>query len=195
MDTAMRIPLLGSVASRALEAVKDKAGSAAVEFSLVVLPFMMLIMSTFEVGWFFFANAQTDAATVEAARLIRTGQAQQGGFDKDAFFNEVCPYLTVFGDCGSTLTVEVETFASFAALAADTSPVICQNDDTTEIGALAYDPGADNSIVRIRVCLLYKTLNPTIGVNVSDADNNKRRLYGTSIFRNEPYSKNNKSVS
>ncbi|MEQ1931532.1 MAG: TadE/TadG family type IV pilus assembly protein [Parvularculaceae bacterium] len=191
----MRIPLLNKLAGRIKDAARDKAGSTAVDFSLVVLPFMMLMMSTMEVGWFYFANSQTDAATIEAARFIRTGQAQEGGFDKDEFFQKVCPNLAVFGDCNSSLTVEVETFASFAALAADTSPVVCSNDDTAEIGALAYDPGADNSIVRIRVCLLYQTINPTIGVNVSDASNNMRRLYGTSIFRNEPYSKNNKSVS
>lgn len=191
----MRRSALRQIAGKAIDALKDKAGSAAVEFSLVVLPFMMIVMSTFEVGWFYFANSQTDAATIEAARFIRTGQAQEGGIDKNEFFDKVCAHLEVFGDCGSTLTVEVDTFASFAELAADTSPVVCTNDDTTVIGALAYNPGSDNDIVRLRVCLIYHTLNPTIGINVSNVAGDKRRLYGTFIFRNEPYSKNNKSVA
>jgi Flp pilus assembly protein TadG len=186
----MRGSLTASFRRRLFAGAADRSGSTAVEFSLLVAPFMMIMMSTFEVGWFYFANAQTDAATIEASRLIRTGQAQEGGFDKEEFFAEVCPYLEVFGDCGDTLTVEVDTFASFAALAADTSPVICANDETDEIEALAYDPGEDNSIVRVRICLLYKTLNPTIGVNVSNVDGGKRRLYGSYVFRNEPYSKN-----
>lgn len=191
----MRRSALRQIAGKTIDALKDRAGSAAVEFSLVVLPFMMIIMSTFEVGWFYFANSQTDAATIEAARLIRTGQAQENGLDKDAFFDKVCAHLEVFGDCSSTLTVEVDTFATFAELAADTSSVVCTNDDPTVIGALAYNPGADNDIVRLRVCLIYHTINPTIGVNVSNVAGGKRRLYGTFIFRNEPYSKNNKSVA
>ncbi len=188
----MQLSFARSALRRALAALKDKAGSAAVEFSLVVLPFMMIMLSTFEVGWFYFANAQTDSATIEAARLIRTGQAQQGGFDKAAFFNKVCPSIEIFGDCNNTLTVEVDTFASYAALAADTSPVICQNDESEKIGALAYNPGADRAIVRIRVCLLYNTLNPAIGINISDVAGGKRRIYGSYVFRNEPYTKNNR---
>lgn len=181
-----------SILQCALSSLKDKAGSVAVEFSLVVVPFMMIMLSTFEVGWFYFANAQADAATIEAARFIRTGQAQQGGFDKDAFFNKVCPSLAIFGDCNNTLTVEVDTFASYAALAADTSPVICQNDESDKIDELAYNPGTDHSIVRIRVCLLYNTLNPAIGANVSNVAGGKRRIYGSYVFKNEPFSKNNR---
>lgn len=189
----MRISALRHLKERLSSAARDRNGSAAVEFSLVVVPFLAIMMSTFEVGWFYFANSQTDAATIEASRFIRTGQAQEGGFDKDEFFEAVCPHLEIFGDCSSTLTVQVDTFSSFATLAADTSPVICRDDDTDKIEELTYDPGSDNSIVRVRICLLYKTLNPTIGVNVSNVEGGKRRLYGTYIFRNEPYSKNNRT--
>lgn len=181
-------------ARRALLWSRDRDGSAAVEFSLVALPFLALMMSTFEVGWFYFAASQVDAATVATARLVRTGQVQQAGFDKQDFFNEVCPEVSIFGDCDETLTVEVTVFDSFAELAADNAPVICANDDPSEIASLAYDPGSDNSIVRLRVCLLYRTLNPTIGVNVSETADGKRRVFGSYIFQNEPYSRNNRTT-
>ncbi|MEZ5914849.1 MAG: pilus assembly protein [Parvularculaceae bacterium] len=42
----------------AAAALKDKAGATAVEFSLVVMPFLSVMMSTFQVGWFYFANSQ-----------------------------------------------------------------------------------------------------------------------------------------
>ncbi|HNS86426.1 MAG TPA: pilus assembly protein, partial [Parvularculaceae bacterium] len=48
--------------AHAIAALKDKAGATAVEFSLVVTPFLMIMMSTFEVGWFYFANSQVDSA-------------------------------------------------------------------------------------------------------------------------------------
>lgn len=184
---------INRAARRAAGALRDRSGSAAVEFSLVALPFLGLMMSTFEVGWFYFAASQVDAATVTTARLVRTGQVQKADFDKNDFFNEVCPHLRAFGDCDETLTVEVTVFSSFAALAADTAPVVCANDDPAEIAALAFDPGSDNSIVRLRVCLLYRTLNPTIGVNVAETADGKRRVFSSFIFQNEPYSRNNRT--
>lgn len=186
---------VNDVARRAISALRDRKGSAAVEFALVAPPFLALMMSTFEVGWFYFAASQVDAATIETARLVRTGQVQKADFDKQDFFNEVCPNVQIFGDCDETLTVEVTVFNSFAELAADNAPVVCTNDDPSEIAALAFEPGTDNSIVRLRVCLLYKTINPTIGVNVSETADGKRRVFGTYIFQNEPYSRNNRTTS
>ncbi len=187
--------LIGGAARRTVAALRDRKGSTAVEFALVAPPFIALMLSTFEVGWFYFAASQVDAATIATARLVRTGQAQRAGFDKQEFFNAVCPTVQVFGDCDETLTVEVTVFNSFAELAADNAPVVCSNDALADIAALSYTPGTDNSIVRLRVCLLYKTLNPTIGVNVSETADGKRRVFGSYIFQNEPFSRNNRNTS
>jgi len=176
----------------ARRAVADKKGSTAIEFAIIAPTFLALMFSTFEVGWFYFANSQVDAATIDAARLIRTGQAQEQGLTKDQFFNQVCPHLAAFGNCTNTMTVEVQKYTSFAALAADNSPVVCRDAPQAAIDAITYNTGADEEIVRLRICLLYKTINPAIGVNVSEGTTGKRRLYGTYIFRNEPYSKNNR---
>lgn len=180
--------LLSFIARR----ISDRRGSAAVEFSLVAPIFLALMFSTFEAGWFYFANSQVDAAVTEASRFIRTGQAQKQGFDKDQFYAHVCPHLRVFGDCSERMTVEVETFATFAALAADASPTVCASDSSELLDSIAYNPGLDNQIVRIRICLIYKTINPAIGLNLSDAEDGTRRLYGSYLFRNEPFSRNQK---
>ena len=171
-------------------AIADQDGSTAVEFAVIAPAFLALMFSTFEVGWFYFVNSQVDAATLNAARYVRTGQAQEQGFDKNEFFNAVCPPLEIFGACDDRLTIEVETFPDFATLAADTSSVVCRDDQPSEINAIPYDPGVDNDIVRLRICLVYKTINPAIGVNVSDADGGTRRIYSSYLFRNEPYSRN-----
>lgn len=171
-------------------ALKDRRGSAAVEFALVAPPFLALMFSTFEVGWFYFANSQLDAAVIEASRFVRTGQAQRQNFTKEQFYAAVCPKLEIFGNCEDRLTVEVEKFASFAALAADASSAVCTTDSAQDIEAIAYNPGLDNEIVRVRLCLTYRTMNPTIGLNLSDAENGTRRLYGSYLFRNEPFSRN-----
>lgn len=166
-----------------------EGGVAAVEFALVAPVFLVLMFATFEVAWFYFVNSQVDAAAVEAARFIRTGQAQKQNLDKGEFYAKVCGRLAALGNCADRLTVEVETFDSFAELAADGTAPVCSDDDTAEINALAYDPGLDNDIVRLRICVLYQTLNPALGINLSDRANGKRRVYGTFLSRNEPFTR------
>ncbi|MFQ5563913.1 MAG: TadE/TadG family type IV pilus assembly protein, partial [Parvularculaceae bacterium] len=147
---------------------RNKRGSSAVEFAIVAPVFLMLMFSTFEVGWFYFVNATLDSATANASRFVRTGQAQSGSMNKQDFFDLVCPSLDLFGDCMTHLTVEVAKFNTFADLAADTTPPVCRGDDPDAINNLAYEPGADNEIIRMRLCLIYNTLNPTIGINLAD---------------------------
>lgn len=167
--------------------LRCRRGSTAVEFAIVIMPFMMTMYSTFEVGWFYFTNSVIDAASVSAARMVRTGEAQNGGLDKQAFFDEICPKVAPLGDCDLRMTLEVRTFATFAALAADTSPPVCRDSLPAAIAAIPYQPGVISSIVRVRICFLYNTLNPAIGVNMSESDNGRRRLISTHLFRNEPF--------
>lgn len=175
--------------------IGDKRASSAVEFAIVAPVFLMLMFSTFEVAWFYFVNASLDSATINVARYIRTGQAQLAGYaaqaDRDRFFaDEVCPRLAFLVDCDARVTIEIQTFPSFAALAADTSTVTCRDDDPTVVNSIPYDPGSDNSIVRIRMCLIYDTLNPAIGLSLAKNAAGQRRVMSTYILRVEPYSKN-----
>ena len=191
-ETSIKKSKNRSMRKKCFGLIKDKRGASAVEFSLVAPIFLTFMMSTFEVGWFYFVNSIVDAATVNVSRFVRTGQAQNGGFDKDSFFaDEVCPRLAFFGDCNAKITAEVRTFNSFEELAADTSQPTCRNDDPQDISDIPYDPGTDNMIVRVRICALYDTLNPTIGLNLSEDGSGTRRLTTSYVFRNEPYSRNN----
>lgn len=175
---------------------KDSRGSTAVEFAIVAPVFLATMFSLFEIGWFFFANSVVDATIGDAARQIKTGQVQKSfGDDDDKYdemFEDVCDVLGTFGDCENRLTIEVDTFSNFAALAADTSPATCADAPPDDVAALPFNPGDELEIVRVRFCYLYATLNPAIGLNLSEPGTNKRRLISTAIFRNEPYELNNK---
>jgi Flp pilus assembly protein TadG len=176
--------------------LKDRRGAAAVEFAIVAPVFLALMFSTFEVGWFYFANSVTDAATTAAARLVRTGQVQNWtGSDAEKFqrlYDVICNVVGAFGPCNTHLTVEVNTFPSFSALAADTSAATCANDTPADIAALAFTPGAELQIARVRVCLLYTTVNPAIGLKLAEPGTSTRRIVSAAVFRNEPYEKNKK---
>ena len=76
---------------------RNEDGSPAVEFAIVVPVFMMIMFSTFEVGWFYFVNSSVDAATIGIAREIRTGQIKgDTSFDVDEFFEEKSAHVFSF---------------------------------------------------------------------------------------------------
>ncbi len=175
---------------------KDADGSTAVEFAIVVPVFLMLMFSIFEVGWFFFANSVVDATVGDAARMIKTGQVQKSFGDEEDKFNDmydnICRVVSVFGECDTRLTIEVDTYTTFAELAADNSPPVCADAPPDDVAAIPFNPGDELQIVKVRICYIYTTLNPAIGVNLSEPGTNKRRLVSTAIFRNEPYELNNR---
>jgi Flp pilus assembly protein TadG len=65
----------GLRAARAIS--RDRRGSVAIEFSLIAIPFFMLLFGVLEVGIIFFGSSMLEKATADAGRLIRTGQAQE----------------------------------------------------------------------------------------------------------------------
>ena len=67
---------------------RDEDGATAVEFGLIALPFIALMMATIEIALVFFAGQALETAVDTASRLIRTGQAQQDGFNADDFKKE-----------------------------------------------------------------------------------------------------------
>lgn len=176
---------------------RNTAGSTAVEFALVAPVFLMMMFSIFEVGWFYFANSIVDAAIGDMARLIKTGQVQGwDGTDEekyDQLYADVCNIVEPFGGCENRLTLEVDTYDTFAQLAADNTPATCADAPPEDLAALPFDPGEELQIIRVRVCYLYTTLNPAIGVNLAEEGSNRRRIISTMIFRNEPYELNSQA--
>ncbi len=174
--------------------INNRSGSAAIEFAIIVPVFLGIMFSIFEVGWFYYVNSIVDASVADGARMLRTGQVQtSGGTPQDQFdllYDDVCDVLDSFGNCQNRLTVEVKTYPTFAALAADSVAPVCADSPPADVTAIPFTPGAELEIVRVRICYLYTTTNPAIGINLSEPGTNQRRLISTAIFRNEPYEKN-----
>ncbi|WDI31166.1 pilus assembly protein [Hyphococcus flavus] len=174
----------------------DADGSTAVEFAIVAPLFLTIMFSIFEVGWFYFANSVVDASVGDMARLVKTGQVQGwDGTDEEKYddlYDRVCKIVKSFGGCENRLTLEVDTFDTFSDLAANNTPPTCADAPPEDLAALPFDPGEELQIIRVRVCYIYTTLNPAIGVNLAEPGTNQRRIISTMIFRNEPYELNNR---
>lgn len=185
-DSTMRIRAYG-ISRRSI--ARDKNGAAAVEFAFIAPLFLALLFSILEAGYFFFVSSAVDQAAAQAARLIRTGQAQDTAapISREDFFNEICDVVKHFGDCSERLTVDVSRYTTFAQLAADLSAPVCRDADEDAINAIPYNTGAQREIVRVRICFLHKSISPGLGLDLAEADDGSRKMISVTIFRNEPF--------
>jgi len=161
---------------------KREDGAAAVEFGIVLAPFLAMLFAILETALVFFAGQTLETAVADSARLILTGQAQLAGFDQTAFKNAVCAKVDGLFDCAGGMTVDVQKYDTFAS--ADlTRPV----DADGKVKPGGYNPGGPCEIVVVRLIYQYPIYLAFLGFNLSDMSGNKRLLVATSVFRNEPY--------
>ena len=164
--------------------VHHEEGSTAIEFAIVAAPFLVLVFAILETALVFFANQTMETAVADASRLIMTGQAKTGGFDKAKFKDEVCKRIVAMLDCKGGVEIDVQTYANFVS--ADTSkPVDAAGKLKTNF---VYQPGCPGDIVVVRVMYLWPLYISMFGFNLSDMSGNKRLLVSTAAFRNEPFS-------
>ncbi|MBO0345685.1 TadE/TadG family type IV pilus assembly protein [Roseibium limicola] len=162
----------------------DEGGVTAIEFSMIALPFFMLLLGLIEFGLAFFVNRILDYAALETTRQIRTGQAMKSGVSKAAFKTELCGRMTRVLCNESRLTVDIQTFSDFQSLSDIDSLV---DDD----GELEEDPafsiGGASDIVIARVVYEWPMFTSLMNTDSGDTSDMSRRLYTTVVFRNEPF--------
>lgn len=163
--------------------VRQQSGVAAVEFGMVAAPFLALIFAILETSVIFFAGQALETAVADSGRLIMTGQAQQQGFDQNAFKNAVCAKIYGLFNCAGGIAIEVKSFPTFAAI---TSPPPTIDANGNIVNNFGYDPGNPCSIVLVRLFYQWPVYVSLLGVD-SLGTAGKRTLVATSAFRNEPY--------
>jgi Flp pilus assembly protein TadG len=178
-ERAARIPL-----PRALRRLlRQDDGAAAVEFSLVALPFLAMVFAILETAIVFFAGQTLEAAVADSARLIMTGQAQTQGMSQATFKSQVCGKIYGLFDCMNGVYVDVKTYTSFASVNV-TNPV---TSGTLNTSGFTYQPGGPGDIVVVRLYYKWPVYVSLLGLNLSDLSGNERLLVATAAFRNEPY--------
>ena len=162
---------------------KNEKGATAVEFALVGVPFFALLMAIFETGLVFYAQTSMDGAMAEAARMIRTGEAQKGGWDQTVFRNKMCASISGLVDCSNSLKIEVLSFPDATAISLP--PALDNNGDLKN--NYAFSPGQPNETVVVRVFYAWNLILGIPGIGLSNMNGNKRLLTAAAVFKNEPF--------
>lgn len=177
--TRMRISRL-----RARMRAARTAGSAAIEFAFIAPVFFVFLMGTIEAGIMFLGEFTLQNATNDAAREIRTGQAQLASMTQAQFRQLICNEIAPVLKCGANLQIDVETYTSFTA-ANFNNPL--QANQTLSPALNNWNPGSVCSIVLVRAFYTWNVATPLLTPFLSNMAGNSHLLYATAAFRNEPY--------
>jgi Flp pilus assembly protein TadG len=173
--------LPGGRAARALR--RDQRGSAAVEFGLVVTPFLALLFAIIESAVVFFAGQVLETAAQDSARMIMTGQAQAANFTAAQFKANVCSRIFGLFDCANGVYIDVKSYPAFANVNIQ-SPV---DANKNFVNNFTYQPGGPGDIVVVRLFYQYPVYVALMGYNLADISGGYRLISATAAFRNEPF--------
>lgn len=159
-------------------------GITAVEFSLVGMPFVLLMLGIVEVGMAFAASSLLEGGTNSAARMVRTGQVQNSVDPEGTFRAALCGHVSSFIKCGDltyeVLTVPDNDYSNAGGLAPNYNA-------EGEMLSGGFDPGEENDVVLIRAFYKYPFFTYQIGESMSGGSGNSMPLVTTMVIKNEPY--------
>lgn len=176
---------------------RDERGTTAIEFAMVIGPFLFLLFGIISTGFYFFIVFSLEHAVESAARVIRTGQAQTqkpNAMTVTEFKSLVCAKLPNFMDCtGATnkIRVNVQSFATYDAI----SPPTCVDTSGNLIptGSQTFNPGAASTAVLVSVCYEWEMSKAMVNVPywISPAkakmNNGSTLIQASTAFTTEPY--------
>lgn len=172
---------------------RERDGATAVEFGLLILPFMLTLLGVFELGYTFFMMSALDSAARTSARAVMTGAVSTAGMTAGSFRTGiVCPRLPSNFDCASV-------FINVTVVPAGTSPTGYYSYVNSAQSALlvppldssanSFCPGSGGQYVVLQ--LLYPTSAFTqlfAGRSTATYQGKKVNvLMSTATFKAEPY--------
>jgi len=172
--------------------LKNREGTAAIEFAILAIPFFMLLFAILELAIVFFINSTLTHAISEAGRQIRTGNFHACG-TQDSFKELVCTNMSGLGDCEKRLRIDVVSGNAFQNVTLPAPP------DPPEVDPL--DPASTDDIpngdwvttaasapVVIRGLYYHKLVLPSQLTRLENVPGKGIRLLGaTTAFKNEPF--------
>jgi Flp pilus assembly protein TadG len=168
---------------------QDEKGATAIEFAFFVVPFAFLLIGIVEFGMMFTAASLLQSGTDSAARVVRTGQAQESGDAQGAFEDLLCAQTSVFIRCADLMyqVIRIDDSDGFSDAANDSSITEPTIDEFGNMPPSTFDAGGPNSLIIVRVAYRYPLMSPFVGPVLADRADGKRLIMATAIIQNEPY--------
>jgi Flp pilus assembly protein TadG len=167
----------------------DTRGVTAIEFAMIMPIFLLGMLVVLESGFMMFTEYVLQTSVQEAARLVRTGQAQTVNLSATAFKTKVCRIASMIMNCEGKVTVYMKSAAKFSDLSTIPSfmDVGTKKADGTT-GLNNFKCGAPNEAVALIATYDWDFVFPYFMSYFGNMNANKtRRLGAYAMFRNEPF--------
>jgi Flp pilus assembly protein TadG len=160
-------------------------GVSSVEFGIVGGVFMLLVLAIFELGYMVFVQSVLDGSARNAARLIRTGQAQGSGDAQSFFRTALCDGASAVVGCNK-ISYQSRTFNNWSAMQSALNTPPARDPTTGDPLPTSFAAGTCGQILAVQVMYNYKFFTPWIGSLLGGATNSAF-LISTVVFQNEPF--------
>ncbi len=181
-----------STASLCASLLRQRSGSATVEFALVAIPFIALTFALLETSVLMFNQSLVQGAVLSAARQIRTGQLQAGpGTSPSQQASVLSTFQTaVCNDIGAAINLtcanlffDVRTFASFGSISIP-APIF---DGQGNVTNTSFNTGGSAGIVTVRVIYVATPITPGLSSLLGAGAGQPLTITYTVVLRNEPF--------
>jgi Flp pilus assembly protein TadG len=163
---------------------RHQAGSAAVEFAIILPVFLLMLVGMIQIPLVFAAGQHLESATTRVGRLIQTGQVQSQGMTPAQFRSALCEQMGALLKCsGTNLRVEVRRLSGFASVPRGI-PIDEKGNFEEEV---VYQPGNAGEVVAVRVFYQFPVWLSAMLPTFANLPNGNRLLMSSVVFQNEPF--------
>ncbi|MCJ2083873.1 TadE/TadG family type IV pilus assembly protein [Methylobacterium sp. J-090] len=166
---------------------RARNGTTAVEFALVLLPFLMLLGAIFEASLLTLSQQTLSNNLDRAGRAVFTGAFQEGYDGTDAatrFRTALCSGPALF-NCAD-VKVEVTTAKTFATISVSDPYDAGAKALSASFGARFQCP-AGNDVVTIRAAVVVPRFFTILDLSPRKIGASGQLIVATAVFRAEPY--------
>ena len=172
---------------------KDDEGSSTVEFVFFFPVFIILIFTTFEVGFLLTRYAMVERGIDTAVREVRLGNFSGTGTDGEVTYTDlrdrVCDFMIAIPDCDNRLVLNTDSYSVGDTIDLASAPCIDENASDS-----SFDPsdgfvyGAPSQIVLVRACVAVDPLIKNWGLSafLTNDETGRFQIRASSAFLNEP---------
>lgn len=160
-------------------------GTASVEFVLVVWVFLLLFVSSFELGMATVRLTMLEHGLDKAMREVRLGTGKT--FTREDIRKSLCANATMLKDCNDNLLLEMVVIPQ-NTFALPPVRATCIDKSASAIPLTSFANGDSSDLMFIRACYVIDPLYPALGLGamVKKDPAGNMQLVASSIFAQEP---------
>jgi Flp pilus assembly protein TadG len=162
--------------------IKNRKGSAAIEFAILALPFLVVIFAIVEIAIMYFVDSGLDAALHKAVRQVRVGTAKTASWDITKFKDVICSDLSYSFSCSSSIKVRATVISdmnSVTRASGISGGVLSVTED--------FNLGSSGDYILIQAFLPWDPVIKLYSFSSSRLDDGSYVLGAAELFKNEPF--------